>query len=475
MRARHNNVIRLGYHRVFELLLLGGKMTIFCGATLWLAMLTIVALPHSASAQSLTQALSPNLQVPSAPAFLPETTDGQPASLVAPTSLSVPVTLPQPFEATISSISALATGAGAALKTNRSDARTLIVRLALANAIVSAKPPIISITLSADPSLVEDAVLCTPRINYVSKAVYLNYLNTLVQNINAISAKAATPTDIPGALRLLLATTNYSITDKVKTDTTTLDALSAATKKNCENDLSTYAKDYYGITPGGGGASPEVATTGGTSVNTFAFLGPIGTLVDTFLSILQPILIDWATFADEMRRQQAIMNALTDKNIEANIDKTGTALADAVDTFSAASRHGVTGAFVEQLALIREIKIDLNNVDDCKILSTTSQKDGVPSATFIGCFSGAWAKIQKDVANLDTIGDNYDKLADANTVSAKTLFKNIMSDWAVIAKTMANGGTAAYTQAFLIDLTEFITFAQAIATAASTNDRSSGN
>jgi hypothetical protein len=323
-------------------------------------------------------------------------------------------------------------------------------------------------------ALTPDAMLCGKRHDYVKDSVYLNYLNTLVQNINTISVRAAAPTDIPSALKLLLATTNYSVTDKVKTDADTLKNLEDATTATCRKDIGTYAADFYGsITLPG---SPADLTPGSdsTGITTFAFLGPIGTLVDTFLSILQPILINWATLADEMRRQQAIMTALSDQTIQSKINTAGTELANAVDTFATQSRHGLTGAFIEQLTLIKQMKIDVKDVDACKQLKAR-QTNGIPDATFIGCFSAVWTKLQGNVANLNTIGDTYDTLADANTHSAKTLFNQIMTAWATINKNMSNGAAPYYTQAFLSDLTEFITLAQAVASAASKSNLSALN
>ena len=123
------------------------------------------------------------------------------------------------YESTISALSALATSGAAALKTSRANARALGIRTALTKTLLASGPSVTSIVLdkdNRDPALSDIAVLCTPRQNYVSNAVSLNYLNTLVQNINAVSAKAAAPNDITGAIKLLLATSNYAIADKVK-------------------------------------------------------------------------------------------------------------------------------------------------------------------------------------------------------------------------------------------------------------------
>src|SRR5262249_45812232 len=146
-----------------------------------------------------------------------------------------------------------------------------------------------------DASLGEIAILCAPRQNYIGSSVSLNYLNQLVQNINAVSHPAATPTDIAGALKLLFASSGYAITDKAKVDPASVAALGASTLATCKADLVGYAQNYYGVEmpiPAHPAADAAAAAPAAAGVDTFAFLGPIGTLIDTFLSILQPILID---------------------------------------------------------------------------------------------------------------------------------------------------------------------------------------
>src|SRR5215831_2135230 len=257
----------------------------------------------------------------------------------ATSSLGVPVALPPAYESTISALSALATSGAMALKTSRANARAQIIRTALTKALLASGPSVTSIVLDKndrDPILGEIAVLCAPRQTYVGNSVSLNYLNTLVQNINAVSAKAAAPTDITGAIKLLLATSNYAIADKVKVDAQTIDSLSAATLANCKADLSSYDQDYYGaaIRAGTPTTSSAAVPASAVSVNTFAFLGPVGTLIDTFLSILQPVLIDASVLVDETRRQTAIATALADPDIESKIATTGKQLASVLSAYA---------------------------------------------------------------------------------------------------------------------------------------------
>jgi hypothetical protein len=386
-------------------------------------------------------------------------------------SLGVPVTLPPAYESTISALSALATSGAAALKTSRANARTLVIRTALTKKLLASAPSVTSIVLdkdNQDPTLGEIALLCTPRQNYISNSVSLNYLNTLVQNINAVSAKAAAPTDITGAIKLLLATSNYAIADKVNVDTQTIDSLKAATLASCKADLSSYDQDYYGtaIRVSGPLATPAAATAGTGSINTFAFLGPVGTLIDTFLTILQPVLIDASELVDETRRQTAIATALGDPDIEHKIATTGNQLASALSAYAAASRHAEAGLFVEQLTAIRETSIDLGAEADCKNRAPDNRlPSGAPNAAFVSCWRGVWAKLQPLVTTLTSTGDNYDNLADpSGSTDPRKLLGTILADY---AKIKAGATAPADLAVFASDVTEFITLANAIATAAS--------
>jgi hypothetical protein len=393
---------------------------------------------------------------------------GQAPGAAGPTSLGVTVALPPAYESTISSLGALATAGLAALKTYRGDARRLAVRTALSKKLLAAGPAITSITLdkaNTDTTLGEVAILCGPRQSHIVDSVSLNYLNTLVQNVDALGAKAAPPTDIPSALKLLFASSSYAIVDKVKVDDNSVKVLAATTQSACEADLKSYETDFYGakiVSPDQPVAAAAPAPA--AAVDTFAFLGPFGNLIDTFLSVLQPVLINASQIVDEQRRRDAIETALGDPSTHDKIQKTGKQLAGAVDSFAAASRHKLVGSFMEQLVAIRELSINLNNVDDCKSLATTRLPSGAPNASFIGCSNAAWAKLQPLVDNLNSIGDSYDSIADAGGVNAQKLLGTILADYDKIKKGAADARNLAV---FAKDIGEFIAFANAVANAAS--------
>jgi hypothetical protein len=383
------------------------------------------------------------------------------------TTLGVQVTLPPAYESVVSSLGAIATSGATILKTTRSDARAMIIRAAMSKALLAAgNNPITTVTLDKsqdDPALADIAVLCAPRQNYIPNSVALNYQNTLVQNINAVSTLPASPTDIASALGLLFASSGYSIADGVSVAQADLDDLQKTALSNCQSDLSSYDIAYYGVPIRAPGLTASAATP--AAVDTFAFLGPVGALIDTFLSVLQPVLINTSKLVDETRRRQAIMHALTDPATQAKIKTTGQLLAAAVDNYAAASRRSMAGSFVEQLVSIRKTSIDLGNVEDCKQLSLQNRSpSGGPNSAFISCWSAAWSKLKSPVDNLTSLGDSYDKLADVAGTNAKSKLGTILADF---TKINAGQNDSASLSIFARDITDFINLANAVATAAS--------
>jgi hypothetical protein len=134
--------------------------------------------------------------------------------------------------------------------------------------------------------------------------------------------------------------------------------------------LKSYDVDYYGVAAGGipapqGAATPEASAAGPPTVS-FAFLGAIGSLIDTFVAILQPVLIDASTIVDQGRRRAVVEQALKDPMIHAKIAQSGKQLALAVDGFAVSSRRRLVVSFVEQLVALRTTPIDLSKEPECK-------------------------------------------------------------------------------------------------------------
>jgi hypothetical protein len=373
------------------------------------------------------------------------------------------VVLPPAYESIVVSAGALSTSGAAALKSYRADARTAAIRTALTKALLSLGTET-TITLGkadADALVGETALLCTVRRSYTGSVADLNYLTSLVQKLNSVSKPAPAPTDIIGALKLLFATANYSISDDVQVKSP---ATSQKAATICETDLKSYDIDYYGA-PAGGllPSQPAAAPSPAAPAISFAFLGPIGSLIDTFVGILQPVLIDASTIVDQARRQAAVEQALNDPNIRSKVVLSGKQLALAVDNFAVSSRRRLAGSFVEQLVALRTTQIDLSKEPECKNLAgSTRLPSGAPSAAFVTCWKTAWSHLRDAATKLVTTADSYDALADAGDVNPQKLFATIMADYDLISK-----GKADASNVFWNDVTQFITFANAISTAAS--------
>jgi hypothetical protein len=424
--------------------------------------------PFEEEAMNMRKRCSIRLSATAATIVLLAQTSGRAADnstmpISAPT-LGVTVTLPPLFEPTIQSVGALAAAGETALKTYRSDARVESIRAALARTLLASVPATIILDkASADPTLGENTILCGPREGYASEELYESYLSTLVQNIDAVSNKVIADSTILDALKLLFASSSYTITDMVGVDPQTVADVGTKSKVACEADLKSYAKDYYGVdmpvAARFDAAAPAAAGGGGADLS---FFGPVGTLISTFIGVIQPILTQAASAVDQQHREQAIRTALVDN--EPKVAAAGEQLANAIDNYLAATRHRLAGAFVEQLVSIRTMQIDLSKVEECKIVKPENRSpSGAPDPAFIGCWSAAWAKLQPQVDKLKTMGEDYDAFVDAGTKTAKQQFATIMANY----KEIQAGDEAIPISHVFDEITQFINFANAITNAVS--------
>jgi hypothetical protein len=384
------------------------------------------------------------------------------ATAIATQTLGTTVNLPPLYEPTIQSIGALAASGATSLKTFRSDARTQSIRAALSKVLLGAPPSTITLDkANTDPALGEVAILCAPRAAYAGKQLYQNYLSTLVQNIDAVSSKTTQDSTILDALKLLFASSSYNITDAIGVDPKAIVDAATKSKAACEADLESYAPDYYGVDmPERAPTAASTAAAGG--VVDLSFLGPVGTLITTFLGVIQPVLTQAASAVDQHRRDKAIQTALVDN--EPKIADAGEQLADAIDSYVAAARHRLAGAFVEQLVSIRTMPIDLSKVEECRTIKGDGHSpSGAPDPAFIACWGAAWGKIQPQIDKLNTIGDNYDTFVDAGTKTAKSQFVTIIANY---KKIQAGDSAISVTHVF-DEITQFINFANAVSGAAS--------
>ena len=404
------------------------------------------------------------------------------------TTLGVQVGLPPYLEPTVTSLAALASSGQTVLGAFRADSRSLAIRTALTSALLNAGATIDKLQLDkdhTDTSLGELALLCAPRKSYVQYAVSSNYLNTLVQSINAVSGAstdsggsaaggtgggASSPlSSLLNDLKIIFATSAYKIADKVMVDPASVTTLEDKTSSACASDLAGYAQAYYGAKMPTAAATAEAAPAlGAAGDEVLGLLGPTGVLIKSVLTVLQPIFNDVAQQLDKTRRYQAIENAL-DQN-DGNVKTTGEKVATAIDENANASRLILAGQFVEQLVQIRETVIDLSGVEDCKTLAPSKRlPSNAPDSSFIGCWGAAWIKLEPQVTKLTTIGDSYDKLADTNismSATATHRFDTILANY----NNVKNASIPFDFSNFFAEMTEFVNFANNVASAVSASN-----
>ena len=153
----------------------------------------------------------------------------------------------------IASAASLVTNGNAAVeKSERSDARLTVFRAALSKKILSNSTDN-SITLDdthSDQSLEDIALLCNIRHDYVKEVADLNYLGSLVQNLNEISKPAPAPTDLASAFKLLLATSSYRNCGSPWCKNS-YGRAAGVDARDMRNGFTSYDKVYYGIYVGG--------------------------------------------------------------------------------------------------------------------------------------------------------------------------------------------------------------------------------
>jgi hypothetical protein len=402
-----------------------------------------------------------------ASASAPAATQAPSGSTGSATQAAQPVGLPKAYESIVLTLGTLATSGTAALKTKRSDERTLAIRSALTNALLSHGT---QTTIKLDPDnkaapLGEVAMLCNVREDFVNSSNSLNFVSSLISQVTEVSKPAPKPGDLVSAFKLLFATSSYSISDKTskvpekKQEQQFLDA--------CDSDLKSYETAYYGAVVSASDKAVPAATDEGLAF--LNFLGPVGVLINSFISVVQPIFIDAATIVDEQRREEVIVKALHDERNR--IDSASKQLAVEVDNFAIGQRRNLAGSFVEQLVAIREKPIDISKIPECQSFAGTPRlPSGAPSASFITCWKASWAQIDSDVTNLLKTGDQYDALADAGNATGRKQIGVLLADYEKIS-----AGKADASDIYWDAVTQFVSFANAVANAASTlqKDRSS--
>jgi hypothetical protein len=392
--------------------------------------------------------------------------------------------LPAPYQSIIQTLQTMTTNGASALKTYRGEQRTLPIRAALTKGVLSySMSPLVLTSYNTDiqldkttfpwikddklPSIGETNLLCFTRQDYLDDQLSISYLTALNQRITALDTVVPTPTDLLGSLRLLFAQASLDSTVKMQ-DPPNAAKLKAADFQSCKDDLSDYDHLYYQQNIGKTSATGRFLFLAALPV----LLGAAEAFYNSFITIATPVAKQLADDKTQLQRVDEIEAILKDpKTVEA-IKTTGSELAGAIDDYATQSRRQQAGAFVEQLIQIQTMTIDVSKTSQCKANLASQQPlpSGAPSADFINCWRAAWDQLAKPVANLVSIGDSYDALADTSSVKASTTFGKILEKYEAFNKNPKS--TSQDAQSLLQDLGQLIVLGNAVVTAASKSNTS---
>jgi hypothetical protein len=313
---------------------------------------------------------------------------------------------------------ALAASAGDYVQLERSTERLHAIRAELARRLLGANA---TSKLALDDLVEERKLLCEPRVNHLVTVARASYLNGIVSQADEIGKKEK-PDDLFGAIKLLFA--HYGIDGHTPAlDPAVLKALGDKTRTRCETDIKGFDIAHYGVAvaPPPPAAPMAALAPAAVPAAAVALLGPFGTLIDTFLGIIQPVVIEAAAIEDAFARDAAIRAFLGDPENQKNLKDIGEKLGKAASDFNFDKRRQLAGAFVEGVRVIQATQADLAKLEECKDLSIANlarATSGAPSPAFTRCWRKVWGQIDSVVAATLKAASDYDLLADGGDTDA---------------------------------------------------------
>ena len=402
------------------------------------------------------------------------------------------------YTSVVPTLSALTTSANDLVQLERSVGRLELIRKTLtANFVIAANAWIAAKDKKTDPKttislsqLDREQLLCDFRseveavvekgklaqqdktasitVDNLPTVARYNYLNSVVSQIQSVSKAAAPPTDLLTALQALFASYQVKASDAAL-NSKALEKLRTNTHAPCVADLRDFAVAYYGQSPLAPMAGAPTANV--SLLDLVPDVGPIGTLVGTIISIITPVAIDLSTAVDQTKRKQAVLDFLGKEENYLAILHSGTALAQAVSDYTLAKRLITAGTFAENIAVVTTTNVDLAKLDACSdTVHLLDTLDGAPGPTLMSCYHAVWSKYQDAVSAALKAASDYDTLADAG--DTQTVLKNFkeITNPANYNKMLQNSDLTNPTQ-FWQDVTQLVTFANAVVTAASPANR----
>ena len=378
-----------------------------------------------------------------------------------------PIKLPKASSAFIASTKALTASADEYVQLERATGRLRVIRVELAKKLLNASG---TSKISLDNLVEERALLCDTRVTHLTTLARLNYLNSVVSQVDE-TAKISKPDNVLSALTLLFA--KYSIDGTAKSlDPATLKSLGDRTRARCEKDIKGFDVAYYGVeikaanTP----MSPASEEAPVPPASALSLLGPLGAFIDTFLNIINPVAIGAATLVDEAKREKAISDFLSDPKNQQNLRDIGEKIGTAASDFNWDKRLQLAASFVEGVREIQKTELDLSKFEECKDVSSTNLSrtaSGAPSAAFMHCWRKVWSQLDSIVASTLKAAGDFDLLADAgDTATPLIAFRKVTDDLNAIS-------TNAITdpEVLWMFVTQVVTFATTVQTAFSQDNR----
>jgi hypothetical protein len=369
------------------------------------------------------------------------------------------------YAAFVSALSALSASASDAIQNERNAARLELIRQEVTKKVLAAYPMSAppgaapdSKTISLGDVLDETSLLCglrykaqvvvakiSPRdpnasitIDHLNTLAQQNYLSGAASKLQAVAA-SSNSTDIFAAFKALFA--DYQISLQLQPNASNENR--EASRKSCEADLKEFDAAYFGVqipTPPAAVAAAEPAAAAPNPLGSLlGLLGPVGTLGNSIIGIIEPIVVDFANLATSFEKQQAIRTFLSTPANQTNLRGAGLGLGRTTSDSLFAKRLSLAGTFAEQIAVLGGTSVDLTSKEiqaACPgpyVANPAMYQrgaNGLPTAQFRRCYHAVWAQFEKPVtAALQTAGA-YDQLADAgDTSTALNKYNKLTADF----------------------------------------------
>jgi hypothetical protein len=367
--------------------------------------------------------------------------------------------LPPAVDAFIASVNGLSTSAKDLTDLGRSAARLQLFKTEVSRQLLSANGESVVQLAWID----EARVLCTVESDNIVLAAERNYLAAVGSKIEEIG-KPSQIDNLTSAVHALFA--SQSIDVQSVADETALKNLQKGIIDRCTSDLKSYDIAYYGIS-----LSQPTSQLGNEAVG-LSLLGSIGSLIDTIVGVVAPVIQEGAKIVDEQARRRVVLAFLSNPQNVAQIKNAGLDVARKTSQYVLTKRRALAGSFEQDLAVVRTRLVELKKLDACQAYLKSESKlarrqDGPINDDFVLCWKATWDAFANDVAAALKDADEYDRLADAgDSDNATKAFVPLSQS----LQAVANTDNASIAQ-FWNWATELLAFADKVNTAASPENR----